>query len=421
MALPVRSLPVIQNWDCQGCSDCCRQYLVHVTPEEQARIENQGWHNRPEFAKVKLFRRLGNWFRRKGTVLNHREGGACVFLDENNRCRIHGEFGSAAKPLACRVYPFMLIPAGSHWQVGLRFACPSSVQDTGKPLNEHLPDVRQYALELESREDGLQAKMSAAPQLQFAQTISWPDIQIFVREIRTILDSTDQPLEWRLRKILTLADLCRQAKFNKISGNRLAEFLETVSKGVEDDLLDGEELAPPGWIGRMLFRQSLALWIRKDSGSQQGISKKGRIALLWSASKMARGTGKVPKLHRQIPDVTFQAIEEETKTGLSEFCDDLLTRYYLVKVESLQFFGPTNFKRNFWDGLETLISTFPAIGWLTRALSIDRTDEEASHLALQIVDDNFGFNPLLGSARQMWAIRLLVKQGEMGRLIARYA
>ena len=35
MPLPVRSLPVIQNWDCHGCSNCCREYEVSVTEEER--------------------------------------------------------------------------------------------------------------------------------------------------------------------------------------------------------------------------------------------------------------------------------------------------------------------------------------------------------------------------------------------------
>ena len=50
---------------------------------------------------------------------------ACVFLNEQGKCRIHAKFGGPAKPLACQVYPFTLNPAGDHWQVGIRFACPS--------------------------------------------------------------------------------------------------------------------------------------------------------------------------------------------------------------------------------------------------------------------------------------------------------
>ena len=38
MTMPVRPLPVLQNWDCGGCSLCCRSYHIPVTDAERARI-----------------------------------------------------------------------------------------------------------------------------------------------------------------------------------------------------------------------------------------------------------------------------------------------------------------------------------------------------------------------------------------------
>src|ERR1700678_2509855 len=97
--MQVRSLTVLQNWDCHSCGDCCHSYAVPVTAEERARIEGQGWEKLPEFQGVPFFAPRGGEF-----FLNHRADGACVFLGANNLCRIHGTFGSAAKPLACRIY-----------------------------------------------------------------------------------------------------------------------------------------------------------------------------------------------------------------------------------------------------------------------------------------------------------------------------
>src|SRR5438270_5131896 len=75
MPRPVRHLPVLQKWDCQVCGNCCHQYQVAVTEEERQRIQAQDWS---ELGKTPLFKRLG-WFSRRFR-LNHREGGACVFL-----------------------------------------------------------------------------------------------------------------------------------------------------------------------------------------------------------------------------------------------------------------------------------------------------------------------------------------------------
>src|SRR5437867_13126954 len=73
---------------------------------------------------------------------------ACVFLGADNRCRIHAKFGSAAKPLACRIYPFMLIPAGEQWRLGLRFACRSEERRVGKECR-----IRRWACQLEQSKD----------------------------------------------------------------------------------------------------------------------------------------------------------------------------------------------------------------------------------------------------------------------------
>jgi lysine-N-methylase len=40
--------------------------------------------------------------------------------------------------------------------------------------------------------------------------------------------------------------------------------------------------------------------------------------------------------------------------------------------------------------------------------------------AVRMVDDNFGFNPLLGAARQKFVLRLLANRGDLPRLVAWY-
>src|SRR5579871_105593 len=140
MSLPVRHLPVLQNWDCQGCGNCCRDYQITVTEEERQRILAQGWEGRPEVGGLPLFVRAGPPWARQYR-LNHREDGSCVFLSPEGRCRIHEHFGAAAKPLPCRLYPFILVPAGDHWRVGLRFACPAAAANEGRPLAEHQAEL----------------------------------------------------------------------------------------------------------------------------------------------------------------------------------------------------------------------------------------------------------------------------------------
>ena len=132
MPLPVRHLPVVQQWDCHSCGNCCREYQVPVTREERERLEAFDWSDEPLLAGRPLFLRRGlPWARRY--VLNHNVD-HCVFLTTEGRCRIHERFGMDAKPLACRMFPFVLLPAGDHWRLGMRYACPSVAGNVGRPL-----------------------------------------------------------------------------------------------------------------------------------------------------------------------------------------------------------------------------------------------------------------------------------------------
>ncbi|HZT82162.1 MAG TPA: YkgJ family cysteine cluster protein, partial [Gemmataceae bacterium] len=412
---------------CHVCGNCCREYVVTITDEERRRIEGQGWGREPDFAGVPLFRRSGWWGFRKWE-LNRRPDGACVFLGEGGRCRIHERFGPEGKPLPCRLYPFILVPAGEGWRVGLRFACPSVLASKGRPaLEAHGDDLRRFAGVLAAREGlgrggqpGGSRELLPPPPLQGRQRVSWPDLFRFTAALGKLVRDRRDRVERRLRKCLALADLCRQARFDKVQGGRLSEFLDILSANLDADVpADPAALPPPGWVGRVLFRQALAVFARKDQGPNRGLSRQGRVALLRAAARFARGTGPVPRVHAGLPGVTFE--QAEAPAGpLPEAAELLLERYYAVKIESLQFCGARYFGVSFWDGLETLVLTLPLVLWLRRAFA-GQPAEEAVARGLAMVDDHFGFNPVLGSARQRLSFRILAHGGELAKLVAWYA
>jgi lysine-N-methylase len=422
---PIRHLPVIQNWDCHQCGSCCTDYWVPVSEEERARILAQGWHNEPEYRGKKLFVAYGPLWRRKFRLAQTKDD-RCIFLDDRGLCKIHSKFGLAAKPFACRLYPYVLVPHGDHWRVSLRYACPSAAANKGRCLGDVQDELGSLASEMEKwdRRPGYRRSsgkgLGDPPSLDGRQRLDWSDLHLFQNAVLAILEDQRSPLARRWLKCLALARLCRQARFDTVRGGRLREFLDLVANAIEAETPQTlDALPPPGWIGRILFRQFLAIFLRKDQGLRRGISKQGRLALIGAMWRMLRGTGPLPQLQVGLPECPLESFEQPLGP-LPPAAEEVLQRYYLVKTASLQFCGPTYFGYNFWQGLEALALTLPMIQWLIRGYR-QLGQPAAAHKAVSIIDENFGYNPILGSSRQRLALQILSLRGELDRLIAWYS
>jgi lysine-N-methylase len=422
MALPLHHLPVVQNWDCHVCGTCCQEYRVTVTEEEKQRIEAQGWDRDADLGgrqpfvehkgrKSKLYR------------LNHRDDDSCVFLSDKGRCRIHERFGYEAKPLACRLFPFVLVPVADEWRVGIRFACPSAAGNKGRAITAHNASLAEFASRLAERE-GLKRRPDGAltppPPLERRPNVEWPDILRLLDVLLGFLRNRRDAMERRLRKCLALAEAMRSLRLEKVDSKQLRDLLDVLTATVEQETTAHPMLLPPpSWIGRVLFRQAAALYTRKDHGPKRGLPGRGRVALFLAACRFTRGKGRVPRMHQHVPEVTFD--ELETPRGpLPIEAEEILERYYVLKVGALQFCGSASFGLPFWEGLESLALTMPIVLWLSRAYR-DRPRHEAIVEALTIVDDHVGFNPVLATRRQRLGFRILARRGELARLIGWYS
>lgn len=419
MSLPVQALPVVQNWDCHVTGSCCKEYRIPLSPEEIERIQKQGW-TAEELNGHAPFVSTG-WFW-KETWLNSREGEGCVFLSREGRCRIHEKFGYEAKPLPCRLFPFVLIPAGNHWRVGVRFACPSAAANKGRGAAEYSSDLHVFAGQLARREGlepGPDGALARPPELDDGTQLDWPDTLRLVDALLKIVRDSRSPVERRVRKALYLAANMKQAKLTEVRGARLGDLLNVLVGAAEQEVPQAPtQVGPPTWVGRMLFRQAAALFTRKDQGPNRGEALRSIFSRIWAAWCFMRGSGPVPRLHAKIPETTFE--EAEVPRGpLTPEAERVLERYYAIKVWSLQFCasrkGPP-----FWEGFELLALTCPLVLWVSRLFK-DVSREQAVITALTIVDDHFGFNPVLHSFRQRLGLRILAWRDEIARLTAWYS
>jgi lysine-N-methylase len=422
MAHPIYQLPLAQNWSCNASGSCCREYQVHLSDEERQRIDAQGWDHDRDLGGLAPYVRQGPpWNRRY--QLNHHSDGSCVFLSEEGRCRIHERFGYETKPLPCRLFPFVLVPVADGWRVGIRYACPSAAANKGQPLPEHQPELVDFAAQL-ARREGLEAQPDGSlvrpPRLQTGQRVDWPDLLRIADVLLQILRNRRDPMERRLRKCLFLAAEMRKAHLEQIKGGRLGELLGLLRLEVDSETpANLMSLPRPGWVGRTLFRQTLALFTRKDHGPNRGPAARNRFTLFQTALRFARGRGRVPRLHRGLPETTFEEVEVP-RGPLPDGAEQILERYYTMKVGSLQFCGAASFGLPFWEGFELLAVTFPVILWVARTYT-NGSREEAIMRALTIVDDHLGFNRMLATFRQRLSSQILARTDQLPRLIAWYS
>lgn len=440
MATASLKLPIIQNWSCHNCGGCCREHLIEITEAEKRRIEKQGWKvsdgipmDRP------VIQKLGPGRYR----LAHQADGACVFLDDAGLCRIHARFGEAAKPLACRVYPYAYHPAGDRLAVSLRFSCPSVVQNLGSEVLSQQAALQKLGSEVIS---GKQVQVAPplihTGSLHGDQAVEWSDFHRFLKALDDALADTSVHFAVRLMRVLAWLDLVQISQFQTIRGAKLDSFLAQVIQASVKAQPDNDlPVLRPSRLGRMLFRLMTAQYARHDTEAHVRGGLSVRWNLLTAALKFTTGFGTVPELPGSASVATAfadaeSATERPSKVagfgdlegefgGRQPEVDELFTRYFRVKIQGIHFCGPANFDTPMVQGFQSLALMYPIVMWLARLRSarhgrrqLQLVDVQA---ALATADHNFGYSPALGSRSALNRVTLLAKMQQVTALAGWYS
>jgi len=434
MARPGVILPILQNWSCHNCGGCCREHQIVITADEKRRIDKQKWTAADGVADDRpLIVAHGTDFR-----LNHQADGACVFLDERGLCRIHSKFGEAAKPLACRAYPYAVHPSGNSVTVSLRFSCPSVVQNLGQPVAQQRQTLEELAREIVPSN----YKAPDTPPLYPGQPITWSDVIRLLAFIERGLSVGTVSFATRLLRVLTWIDLLEKAPPEAIGNEQLGNLLpvlhEASVRAQPDDHLP---LVKPTGLGRTMFRQWVAQLLRHDTDVTARSGFMGRIRLLGDGVRFTLGRGRIPamadpisvrvafsggsttsKATAALP--TFLQLENEFSGRNAEF-DELFVRYFRVKLQGLHFCGRAFYDMPFIDGFRSLALMYPATLWVARIraardgrTTISLPDVQA---ALATIDHNFGYSPALGMAGAKKRIQQLASMQQISALCSWYS
>jgi lysine-N-methylase len=415
MSLLPLQLPAIQNWSCHNCSGCCRQHLIEITEEERQRILDQKWTTKDGVPDGAVVVPHGGSLFKKSWRLAHGSDGGCVFLGDDGLCRIHAKFGEAAKPLACRIYPYALHPAGKKVTVSLRFSCPSVVANLGKPVSECRDELK----EIERLVVPANADRIPPPRISNREQLDWPDTLKIVNALHGLVTQDEEVgIIERLYRALFVAGLVGEAKFDLIRGARLGDFLEIITEAAS-----GEELpepSQPASVMQMQFRLLVAHYARKDTVADLDAGLAGRWRLFRAATKFASGRGTATPLQDCFKEVPFEAIEQPFGELPDEF-EEILTRYLSVKLQGLHFCGPAYYGIPLVEGFRSLVLIVAAMSWIAKWLAAsdgrsEWTTEDLSK-AMAIADHHHGYSPVFGSSGFRRRVNMFARTDDLTRLL----
>ena len=420
MAVPRLELPVLQNWSCHNCGGCCRQHLIEVTDAERQRILDQKWTAQDGIRQPVLAWHSGPpW--KKRYRLTHTGDGGCVFLNEQGLCRIHAKFGEAAKPLPCRIYPYAFHPHDKSFAVSLRFSCPSVVANKGKPVVEQLKGLRGLASDVIPPG----AENSLPPLLTKRDRVDWSELLAFVEALDHTLADPAAPLVVKILRAMIWTTLVGQSSFEKLRGPRIRELLALLMEAARIEVPSiPAKVDEPTSVGRLYFRTLVAQYARKDTVADLSSGPWGRWKLFQAILKFTRGKGNIPPLQAGQKSIPFESLEGSFGS-LDPEAEEILTRYFRVKVQGLHFCGPAYYDVPFTEGFHSLALVLPVTLWLARWLAAgdgrDRLTTDDVSKALAMADHHHGYSGALAQNASRYRVRWLAESGDLSRLCLWYS
>jgi lysine-N-methylase len=415
--LPVL-LPVIdgQRWSCHSCGLCCRTLVGHLTDEERTRLDEQGWAQQ---LGVAPYVKIG-----RGWALNKQPDGACVFLDEQNRCKIHAKFGEADKPLACRIFPFSVRPVRGAWQASLRFDCPSTTASKGQTIAGH----RGWLSELVRQLDHDESAEDDTADFHRGVHATAEELRTLTARLSRWLSNGERPMTDRLIGATRLTATLYGANLRKVRGPRFAELLDLLLDALPRDCATRPE--PPTARQQAMLRQYAFAHAEHVSLAEMRSGLGGRWAKRWqqlhSAKQFLRGEGIVPNLPGFDTQVTFESVEAVgPAVERREEIADLVRRYLSARIEGRTVYGGGFYGWSVFAGLGAMWLSTAAAGWLARYhAAVERRTSISFQdyaLALGIVDRAATRLPALGTMTEKARVSYLMGDDGLARLMMAYA
>lgn len=340
------SLPAAR-YRCTACGDCCRGWEVPLERGEADQFLRLAATLVPAERLTKAVNRKREGNRQMETLAG--AGRSCVALKPDELCGIHAEHGEAAKPKACRIYPFTFVKTPTAVRVGLSYGCPAVLDAEGPPLAEQRAEIEAV---FTAAVDGTRYLLEHGDEVRLSDglRLSWPDAERLIAELAASLRA-DGSLVERVCRAAAIVELV-QTQLGEGAGFDAA--LAAARDGAAE--LAAEVLAGPAEVDRLsqlLFRTLLK--------STENLSAARRMGNLFSS---IFGGG---SLHlRTGDDVSWRDIEA-VAPGLGQDGEALVARWFAGALESCTFFGESAFELTLTGGLSLLVLSASVSAFLARA------------------------------------------------------
>ena len=341
-----------QRYACQQCGRCCRAFRPALTPLEVEAIAKLPWRGGPptrDFYTVFQGRPL----------LRKEADGRCVYLDGDNRCRMHAAFGPKCKALSCRAYPFELLATfPGEVSVAARYDCPAVSAGQGEKLTAMRGELEELA---------------ADPQLHLGHGFSERELDGLSREA-----------------VEAIAAACAEAVSMPSGGapamERLAVALEKLGRAFVNDIPTLKEVLPSmqakalrqaqeapeplgaTWPQRTALRKELVYYLRRDESLEDfGLRTRLRLASATASVYFGGGTARAFSAeHPAIPLRQARLFDERRWPAPPSAAMAPYHIFVRTRLESLQFFGRAYHGEPFFKGLLALAATWRIATLLAR-------------------------------------------------------
>lgn len=240
--------------------------------------------------------------------------------------------------------------------------------------------------------------------------------------LERLLTDEQYPLVRRLAHGLRFCDLLSQCRIKKQDRQQLAELLTLLAEGVRQEVADlFRERGVPGKAASVLFRQTVADYLRLHPRFGARESWRERFRLTRTALTFVRGKGLVPRLDDRFPETTFEAIEERRLGHWGIALQQPLQRYFETMAVSLQYAVVTRPAWSLVEKFRALALAYPVALWLLRYFCGDR-DPGADDVidVITTIDRGQGYGPLVGTQHRR-RVSQLAALSQLERLVIWYA